>query len=317
MYALQASDWTRLLELAPPDEMPLYDYRAALLEWARRNDTRTDFTLTDLSTESQISGDTARVTLNAAGTTESGNWSVSGGCYTSPDEYAPESAGEQAVPVQYCLAKTPISFFDLFWGAPGDDGPSEITTVQREGRWFVSPAGTALDVLDYWVENIDDRGLYTLLGLPEAIPPDGAIRLGETVTVPGGERGAHVYTLEGRRGQRLLGLVKSQTTSNGSYYENWATVFDASGEPHDGLFYGDPTELPADGTYLVTMFNYSGADTDVTIWNEDDAPEAARQSYDTTAPPGFDEGSSCEVTTPTTVSGGAGGEIGLCQVTTD
>ncbi len=153
-----------------------------LLALAQRDEWKTTFTIDQLSTTSEMHGDTAKVTLHASGTTDSGRWSVDGGLLHRADLFRrPERH------YVYCLPKAPVDIFDVFGAtAPATaDGPSQITVVQRDGRWFVSPVGTVLDVLNTWIRNIDRRGLYSLLHLPTELEPDGEIRLGEPVTVPG------------------------------------------------------------------------------------------------------------------------------------
>ena len=58
LHAWQAGDWDRLMALAPPDELPVYDYRA--MARRRRRPTRSP---TSRSTSSRrradVSGDTA------------------------------------------------------------------------------------------------------------------------------------------------------------------------------------------------------------------------------------------------------------------
>jgi hypothetical protein len=311
--ATQQNDWMKLLSLVPPDEIPAYDYRDALIALAEREDARTEFSIDNLTTESEIDGDHAFVTLHAAGTAEGGAWSIDGGCYTSPEEFAPTPDGGEAVPVRYCVADAPLGLYDLWGNEHG--GPSQITTVRRDGRWFVSPTGTALDVLDHWVDSIDDRALYTILDMPEAIPPHGAISLGETVVVPA-ERGIHVYTFEGRRGQQLLGLQKSAASGGTATYDStWTTMLDASGKrlDNDSLFYGEPTELPADGTYLLAVHNYSGLATELTIWNAQDAPEEARQGYSAGFPDVLGAGD-CDTASvsPTSVNGSGQASVQVC-----
>jgi hypothetical protein len=294
--ALQQSDWAKLLTLTPPSEIPAYDFRDALVAWAEREDVATEFTLNALSTTSEMHGDTALVTLHAAGTTDSGPWSIDGGCYAAPYELEPSGPDNEPVPFRYCVPRAPAELFDGVWSAalPPDDGPSQITTVRHEGRWFVSPTGTVLDVLEQWVDNIGDPELYGMLDLPEPVAPKGEIRMGETITVPGAERGVHVYTFEGRRGQRLLGLVEGRHENSAA----WARLAGPSGEYlEEDAFYGSPAELPEDGSYRVYVFNRSDADARVTIWNEQDAPEKARDPYGQGVPPL--SGADCEtVVTP-------------------
>jgi hypothetical protein len=272
MRALQRSDWTKLMALVRPDELPLYDYRDALLALAQREEWKTTFTIDQLSTTSEVHGDTAKVQLHASGTTDSGRWSVDGGCFTQP----PSSDAPSGNYVS-CLPKAPVDIFDVFGTtAPATaDGPSQITVVQRDGRWFVSPVGTVLDVLNTWIRNIDRRGLYSLLHLSTELEPDGEIHLGEAVTVPGNVRGLHVFTLEGHQGQRVIGLVKPP--QNNEFFSESAEIVAPDGNSVGG-FYGEALTLPADGIYRIAVFNYRGVDQTVTVWNETDAPAEARSS---------------------------------------
>jgi hypothetical protein len=274
MRALQRSDWTKLMTLVRPDELPLYDYRDALLALAQREEWKTTFTIDQLSTTSEVHGDTAKVELHASGTTDSGRWSVDGGCFTQPPD--PESSsGRYAI----CLPKAPVDVFDLYGLTTPTtaDGPSQITVVQRDGRWFVSPVGTVLDVLNTWIRNIDRRGLYSILHLPTELQPDGEIRLGEPVTVPGNVRGLHVFTLEGHQGERIIGLMKPSVRDDLFAYSG--DVIGPDGASLDGgVFYGDAVTLPTDGTYRIAVFNYLGVDTRVTVWDEKDAPAEARSA---------------------------------------
>ena len=67
LHAWQAGNWDRLMALAPPDELPVYDYRAWIDKEAA--DTHPDFTIDKLSTSATVNGDTAVVKLDASGTT--------------------------------------------------------------------------------------------------------------------------------------------------------------------------------------------------------------------------------------------------------
>jgi hypothetical protein len=140
----------------------------------------------------------------------------------------------------------------------------------------VSPVGTALDVLDTWIRNIDRRGLYSLLQLPSELEPDGELRLGQAVTVPGAVRGLHVFTFEGHHGERLVGQVKLPGTKE--LFSSSGEVIGPDGKPLEGgLFYGEAVTLPVDGTYRISVFNYLGTDMQVTVWDEKDAPAEAKQ----------------------------------------
>ena len=75
------SDWNKLMALAPPDEIPVYDYRAAIAQYMSEHDAATHFTIASMTTSSQVDGDTAKVQLTASGSTDSGNWSLADGCF--------------------------------------------------------------------------------------------------------------------------------------------------------------------------------------------------------------------------------------------
>ena len=64
LHAWQSANWDRLIALAPPDELPLYDYRAMID--AASTDAEVNFTIDHLSTTATESGDTAIVKLDAS-----------------------------------------------------------------------------------------------------------------------------------------------------------------------------------------------------------------------------------------------------------
>ena len=65
LHAAQAGSWDRLFALAPPDELPLYDYRA-MLDKESGGEAQPDFTIDSMSTTASVSGDTATVQLSAS-----------------------------------------------------------------------------------------------------------------------------------------------------------------------------------------------------------------------------------------------------------
>ncbi len=314
MRALQRSDWTKLMTLVRPDELPVYDYREAILALAQRDEWKTTFTIDQLSTTSDVHGDAAKVTLHASGMNDANRrWSVDGGCFTPPPD--PEASGG---PYRACLPTAPVHLFDIYGltTPTAADGPSQITVVQRDGRWFVSPVNTVLDVLDTWIHNIDRRGLYSMLYLPAELPPDGEIRLGEPVTVPGAVRGLHVYTFEGHQGERIVGIVKAPGTKD--LYSFSGQVLGADGAFLDGeLFYGDAVTLPADGTYRISVFNWLGVDMNVTVWDEKDAPAEAKQSPSRSCTSSVDGTTSCYApTAPSLIPGSSSSSSSeTCTVT--
>jgi hypothetical protein len=298
MRALEREDWSKLISMAPPSEIPVYDYRDALTTLARRSKAESDgstsgFTIDSMSTASQVSGDTAKVTLTASGTTDSGHWSLDGGCFVGPsdEDFSFPCGGD---PVYFGLVGTPLS---------GLDKTSTITVVKQSGRWFVSPVSTVLDVLDHFISQLDRRSLFTLLDIPNQIPPDGPLTLGRPIVLPAGtSQGTKVFTFQGHEGQNLLGLATAQSkpssTASSSSYENYppaaVRVFapDGSEFGESGMLDGQSLTLPSDGTYTVVVqrsyLSRRVGDVTVTIWDAADAPAAAKQPHD--------GGSSCTYT---------------------
>ncbi|MDQ1457501.1 MAG: hypothetical protein QOH28_3121 [Actinomycetota bacterium] len=296
MRALQREDWSKLISMAPPSEIPVYDYRDALTTLARRNKAESDrstsgFTIDSMSTASQVNGDTAKVTLTASGTTDSGHWSLDGGCFVGPsDEDFPYPCGGD--PVYFGLVGTPLS---------GLDKSSTVTVVKQNGRWFVSPVSTVLDVLDHFISQLDRRSLFTLLDIPNQIPPDGPLTLGRPIVLPAGtSQGTKVFTFQGHEGQNLLGLATAQSkpSSTASSYENYPPAAvrmfapDGSEFGESGMLDGQSLTLPSNGTYTVVVqrsyLSRRVGDVTVTIWDAADAPAAAKQPHD--------GGSSCTYT---------------------
>ena len=64
-------------------------------------------------------------------------------------------------------------------------GSVSVDVVKEDGRWFVSPVSTVLDVVDSAIQHVDERTVYTLLGLAYRLPPDGTITLDQPFTVAG------------------------------------------------------------------------------------------------------------------------------------
>ena len=276
------------MTMVPPDEIPVYDYRAAFTELCAagtptRPSSKPSFTIDSMTTTSQVDGDTAKVTLKASGTTDSGKWSIDGGCFTPP-----------AIPVVVSSrATTAASSACSDVASTGLDKSSQITVVKENGRWFVSPVGTVLDVVDHWINQIDRRSLFTLLGIPNELPPDGALTLGQTVTldssVPGGV--TRILSFAGHKGENLVGQGKAITmTVRGSHIgvdSGFSAVYPEIFGPDgtrlneaDTLLDGQPFTLPADGTYtfvfqLVPTF---ATKSTVTVWDAADAPASAKQS---------------------------------------
>ncbi len=296
MRALQREDWSKLISMVLPSEIPLYDYRDALTTLARRSEAESDhstssFTIDSMSTASQVNGDIAKVALTASGTTDSGNWRLDGGCFVGPSDEN----------VSFPCGGDPVYFGVVGATLTGLDKGSQITVVKQNGRWFVSPVSTVIDVLDHFITQLDRRSLLTLLDVPNQIPPDGPLTLGRPIVLPAGtSEGTKVFTLQGHEGQNLLGLATTPSipASTASSYENYppaqARVFAPDGSEVDevGMLDGQSLTLPADGTYIVVVqrsyLSRRVGDVTVTIWDAADAPAAAKQQHD--------GGSSCTYT---------------------
>jgi hypothetical protein len=278
MRALQANDWTKLMSMVSPTEIPVYDYRAALAELIRKNKAETgtpstNFTIDAMTTKSDVNGDTAKVALSASGKSDSGKWSVVGGCFTPPEQTVAITCGGDGA----FIGVIPTAF-------TGVSQTSQITVVKQDGRWFVSPVGTVLDELDHFLASIDPRALFTLIGIPNQLPPDGALTLGKPFELNATNKYLQILSFDGHKGQTLLGFAKSTSPSATPdqfsfgatvrlYAPDGSELFDA-----DGLLYGQSVDLPADGKYTFAVQAFGRDDVRVTIWNAADAPPEAKQN---------------------------------------
>ena len=310
MRALERRDWGKLLTMVRPDEIPFYDYRAAFTELARRSDTGNSsswFTIDAMTTSAQTDGDTSKVTLHASGKTSSGTWTVDGGCLApiggSESSSTSDSSGAGSSPSvgsgatsgtlstssasarSTCDLGTPYLYLSpLALPYEGLGSGSQFTVVKQGGRWFVSPVGTVLDLLDNAITKLDRRSVYQALGIPEQLPPDGPLTLGQPVVLTKADHGPRVLTLAGKQGEQLLGLAT--TTPGTPEFQTAALVkvYGPDGAELDGdggVLFAQPLTLPADGTYkIVVLGEYyaSNADVSVTLWNAADAPAAAKKN---------------------------------------
>ena len=83
-----------------------------------------------------------------------------------------------------------------------DDTPLHVTAVQRDGRWFVSPVGTVLDLVDSVVSSTTQDQIYAMLGLYGELPVEAQVTLGQPIARYGTPRAMrmHVYTLDAHAG---------------------------------------------------------------------------------------------------------------------
>jgi hypothetical protein len=289
LQALSANDWDKAFSVVTPDEIPFYDYRQVLDEAFRQDNVRTKFNIAKLDTTADVHGDTATVTVHASGKTESGgDWRLDGGCITTPEQgygsdyYFSSSAGVLC----YDGARVPTSFLSVFGYASDSTNATAstqaITTVQRNGRWFVSPMGTALDIIDHWIGRLDQDGLHRILRLYSEVTPDGAVQLGVPITVPVTTSlyEPRIYTFDGHKGEKLLASAKPQDKYSGAVdVQIFRPDGSAVGDSY-GITDGHAVTLPDDGTYRLLISNYSNSERTLTVWNEADAPAAAHKATD-------------------------------------
>ena len=277
MRAIGAADWSKLMTLVPPSEIPVYDYRDALTTLLRRNDSRgktSGFTIDSMSTTAWVNGDVAKVTLKASGTSDSGSWSIDGGCFTAPQA---DAGREISLGCRSGVAS--ISLLALPYA--GLDQSSQATVVKQDGRWFVSPVGTVLDLVDNAISQIDRRALFTLLNIPNEIPPDGALTLGRPIVLDTttAVRGASVLTFDAHAGESLLGFATikpSPSNPEATLAPAFVRVFQADGTELDtgDMLDGRPFSLPAAGTYtfVIEATDPLAGNPTVTIWDAANAP---------------------------------------------
>lgn len=325
MHALQQRDWSKLLTLVAPDEIPAYDYRAALTALATRTDS-TDgnngwFTLDSLSTSAQVDGDHAHVTLHAAGTTDSAKWSVDGGCFAvTPNDTSEGSS------FSYCDEHAAAYGLFLFPFSTVDRN-TQVSLVRKDGRWFISPADTVLDSVNSWIDRLDQRTLYTMLGLPGLLPPDGPLVLGQPVTFGATDRGLRNLSLDAHKGEVLIGqggypIATDLRPQQGFvilrvYGPDGTEVYAAQ-----ALLDGQAFTVPADGRYTFAFQHFGSGAGSATVWNYADAPASVQQISPggrSTCTYGPNE-SSCSSSGFSSIPGGeSSGQLGIdpttCSVT--
>ena len=320
LHAWQAGNWDRLMALAPPDELPVYDYRAWIDKEAA--DTHPDFTIDKLDTTATVNGDTAIVKLDASGTTGSGSdqgkWQVGGTC---PTQSFDNSSGSSLVPDGTASTGSesvtqigengggayssssgasgvfePVVFRELCLSGDlgrrcrsgsspsirviprSPSGAISIEVVRGGGRWFVSPVTTVLDAVDSTIQHVDQRTVYTLLGLAYQLPPDGAITLDQPFKVPSEhgllqQLGVHLRRHEGpegrRREQRQATPTRRARSTRPTGRTSTTSTSDAEGSGSDM-----PTTLPETGSYRLVMngFRLPTGGT-LTLWDAKDAPK--------------------------------------------
>ena len=164
--ALADGDWSKLIDDGPARRDPgLRLPRPRSTQLAA--DSHPNFTIDKVSTTSTVSGDAAKVKLTASGTSDGGGtWGVDGSCFTGGQEsqsfgmvvsggsdssFPPDTTPVTSTPQTECGLGSV-----LFLAAPvGNNDPhassTAITVVREDGRWFVSPVGTVLDIVDHTI----------------------------------------------------------------------------------------------------------------------------------------------------------------------
>ena len=158
-----------------------------------------------------------------------------------------------------------------------DDTPLHVTAVQRDGRWYISPVGTVLDIVDSVVSATTQDQIYALLGLYGEMSVDGTVTLGQPVQVstPLAKR-LQVYTVDAHAGQHIVGEVTPTSASDANPLDYIsATVVQPDGtqtEDSYNLFQGPGLTLPVDGTYRIVLFAATSNPLSFTVYDAADAP---------------------------------------------
>jgi hypothetical protein len=289
LHAWQQSDWNRLIALAPPDELPVYDYRA----WIGRNaaDMHSEFTIDELTTSADVSGDRGVVRLEASGTMGSpgdrGRWQVGGTCQSlgADANVWRNSYDDQPSGLSLCLAGSSGATipFGLFQVDPAPEGsatgPVSIRVVREDGRWFVSPVGTVLGIVDDFVQHVDERTLYPLMNLGYLLPPDGSLTLNEPLRITEKTHFGEVISFDGKAGQKIVGQTEG---AKSQYFYLSAQVFTADGRDVGYVDFqpkgpdqccGYTQTLPTTGSYRLVIMEPLPAGLTLTLFDADHAPK--------------------------------------------
>jgi hypothetical protein len=270
--AIRTADWERMLELAPPSELPVWEYRDFIMQ--QLGETEPNFTVERLDLTTDVDGSAGFVTIDGAGAygDDEGTWRIAADC---PSDglfgVARYDGTEGGAPPELCLSG---SLGGLLFASSDDDVDARVGVVEEGGRWFVSPVGTALDMLDNWIGGVDEQTIALFTNDYSNIEPVGAITLGEPVTIASGFE-PQIFTFEGSAGMEIVGQA-------GDDWSVSASIFGPDGEEVNAgydLPYGYPVTLPDDGTYRIVLRGDVGLETTLTVWNVDDAPDGVVQDF--------------------------------------
>jgi hypothetical protein len=150
--------------------------------------------------------------------------------------------------------------------------------VREDGRWFVSPVGTVLDMVDHLVQNVDEHTIYPIIGLGYLLPPNGTATINQPLQLSGTAGYGQVYAFEGKAGQQVIG--EAETTGRRYAYVN-AQLFTAEGRDVGYVGFmskgegccADVLTLPTTGSYRLVL-DAIPADTTLTLWDKDRAPKS-------------------------------------------
>ena len=278
LTAWSTGDWDRLWRLAPPNEVPVYDYRAAL-DQALADTQGPNFTIDSFAATAHVDGDTARVTVVANGVTENGStWSLDDRCYSITDPGRTGAVRDARAARPGLLGSFTVGVGPFGGGESSDDTPLHVTAVQRDGRWYISPVGTVLDIVDSVVSATTQDQIYALLGLYGEMSVDGHVTLGQPVQVstPLAKR-MQVYTVDAHAGQRIVGEITETGASDANpvgLRERDRRAARRHARPYDSynLFEGPGLTLPVDGTYRIVLFAATSNPLSFTVYDAADAP---------------------------------------------
>ena len=265
LRAWSAGDWEALFRLVPPDELPLYDYRDSLGALLAETEGP-GFTIDRLSVSADIAGPTATVTIDAAGTLQSGgSWQVDRNCVEiEEDDFGVDLCGNDRGAL-FLLA------------IDNDDLAAPMTAVQREGRWFLSPNRTLLNLVDRLAANVTSDDIAATFGMYEELPVDGTLTLGRPADLLPRAGRPTIFTYEGTAGEELIATA-TRPQAPGTYVDMYSIMLGPDGREIEdawGLFQGEPSQLPETGTYRVVVYSYDEDPTTVTLWDTASAPPEA------------------------------------------
>ena len=292
--AMAARDWDRLWTYVPAEELPLYDYREALR--AQLADAGPALTIEELTTRSEIDGDTAVVTVTASGRDADNKvtWRLNDDCRGVSDA----TCGSDDLGLSLGQVWTVQGLLSADLETVTQVPALRVVAVERDGRWYVSPASTVFGGLVETVRALERDELYFWFDLEEWLPADGELALGQEVVVPA-DREVVVYEFDGRAGQQVVARtvagdgeelplsvslfieVFGPDGEDVGFLDDW--TYDTTGSRWEAV----PVELPADGRYRV-MIHSAGEAARVTLYDAESAPEEVL----------YQSGSECSPTTP-------------------